>query len=152
MIKSKEDSDGGTENRSNPLRRLRIFALILGVLILLWLPFEDTSLYWVILFAILIGCWGSARLLVAFPGDSRLGLWVYPLCGALAGAAVTPTAIVLMIVKNGFHAHGAPDFTLDHIVSVILRTPVWLVGGSLIGTGIGLWQRSKLSQNKPDTT
>jgi hypothetical protein len=151
MIKPMEERERGTENRSNALRRLRIFALILGASIFLWLPFEDTSRYWVILFAILICCWGSARFLVAYSGSSRFGLWIYPLCGALGGAAVTPTAIVLMIVKNGLHAHGPPDFTLDHIVSVILRTPVWLVGGSLIGTGIGLWQRSKLSQNKPDT-
>jgi len=152
MIKLKEAHVEGTANRSNALRRLRIFALILGASILLWLPFEDASLYWVILFAILIGCWGAARFLVNYPGDSRLGLWVYPLCGALAGVAVTPIAIVLMIVKNGLHAHGAPDFTLDHIVSVVLRTPVWLVGGSLIGAGLGLWQKSKLSLKKPENT
>jgi len=124
-------------------RRIRILALILGILIFAWLPFEDTNLRWLILLAIALCAWGTVRLLTGFPSSARIGVWIYPISGALAGIAVVPTAIVLMIIKSGSHGHGTADFTIGQVVSLILRTPVWVISGILIGLGILLWQKTK---------
>jgi len=43
-------------------RRIRILALILGILIFVWLPFEDTTLRWLILLAIALCAWGDGTL------------------------------------------------------------------------------------------
>ena len=128
-------------------RRIRILALILGILIFVWLPFEDTTLRWLILLAIAICAWGAARLLIGFPSSTRIGVWIYPISGALAGIAVAPTAIVLMIIKSGSHGHGTADFTIDQVVTLILRTPVWVISGILIGLGILLWKKTKPIQD-----
>lgn len=126
--------------RSPGLRRLRISALILGAGLLVWLPFEDSSLAWIIIFSLAICTLGVAYALIKLhPGGKKA--WLYlPLTGIAAGAAMTPVALSLMAFKSGVHGHGAADFTPAQVTSILQRTPIWAAGGLLIGLGASLWQ------------
>jgi len=125
--------------RSPGLRRLRISALILGAALLVWLPFEDSSLAWIIIFSLAICTLGIAYALTKFRLSQKRA-WLYlPLTGIAAGAAITPVALSLMAFKSGVHGHGAADFTPAQVTSILQRTPIWAAGGLLIGLGASLW-------------
>lgn len=136
--------------RAQTLRRLRLFTLTLGGLLLLWLPVEDESEHWVILLAAAICSLFAARLLVTPLPRSWLGWlprnewphWLaYPGLAALAGLGITPVALFLMAFKSGVHGHSRPDFTPDQLASVIARTPLWVAAGLLVGLGIALYKK-----------
>jgi hypothetical protein len=126
--------------RSTGLRRVRISALILGAGLLVWLPFEDSSLAWILIFSLAICTLGVAYALIKLrPGGKKA--WLYlPLTGITAGVAITPVALSLMAFKSGVHGHGAADFTPAQVTGILQRTPLWAAGGLLIGLGAGLWQ------------
>jgi len=130
-----------------PIHRLRLLAILLGVLLLIWLPFEDLSENWAVLFAIAIACLAYSYLLIRVHHKNRI---IYPLAGFLAGLAVTPMAIALMAFKSGVHSHGFPDFTPGHVLNVIRMTPVWGIAGLLIGGGIALLSFRQPSSSGPE--
>jgi hypothetical protein len=133
-----------TRTQLSPTRRLlRNLALILGGIMLLWLPLEDVHENWVILFALALCALAAAWFLAPFPAWSGKGRLAYPLAGLLAGLAVTPAALFLMAFKTGIHGHSAPDFTPDQVTSVLLRTPVWVLAGLLLGLSISILKRDR---------
>ena len=122
-------------------------ALILGACILLWLPFEDTHTTWALGFGVAIAAWCAAfvmtklwaRLTAQHPQFRPLALLArFSLVGLLAGLAVSPLALFLMVFKTGLHGHGFPDFTFDQLLSVLRRTPVFGLSGLLLSLGIGI--------------
>lgn len=125
--------------------RLRYLAILLGMVFFLWLPFEDTSESIALLGGILTSTWLAAVFLTK-KQEPQTNLLNYVLAGSLAGILVTPITLLLMVLKTGLHAHVEPDFTYPQIVSVVQRTPIWLIGGFLVGLGRGLW----LAQNQAD--
>lgn len=132
----------------NIQRLLRNLALVLGGMLLFWLPVEDTSERWVILFAAAICSLGMAYWIVSYHSrrqqrPERSENLIYPLAGAVSGLAVTPAALFLMAFKSGLHGHSAPDFTSDQIIRVILGTPIWSGSGLLIGLGVALLRKIK---------
>jgi hypothetical protein len=114
---------------------LRLSALLLGIYLLSWLPFEDQDETRVLLSAVAVNAWIGIRYLVRFPFPSRKGLFSYTLVGFLAGLAVTPMALFLMAFKTGIHSHGSPDFTAEQILAIIYGTPIWAGAGLLVGFG-----------------
>lgn len=124
---------------ANLRRRLRILALVVGGGLLFWLPVEDLSENWAILFAILISTLAVLALLTRLHPIGGRPWLVASLAGALAGLAVTPLALFLMAFKSGLHGHHLPDFTPAQVTSVLQRTPIWIAAGLLIGLGVGLW-------------
>lgn len=122
---------------------MRFAALLLGLALLLWLPFEDLHINFVLFFALAISTWLGARFLLAVPPDPKRILLRHLLVGLIAGLLVTPLAFGLMAFKTGVHGHGAPDFTPAQIGAVIRRTPIWIGGGMLIGLGSALWRLSR---------
>lgn len=121
------------------LQILRLTALLLGVVILLWISFEDRSESVVLLLAGAICAWWAVRLLVGRPSGRNIVLIRHIIVWILAGLAIAPLAILLMAFKSGIHGHGTPDFTIQQIQSVLLRTPFLAVGGLLLGVGSALW-------------
>lgn len=119
-------------------RWLRYLALILGIIILLWLPVEDVSERGPVLLSAALCAWWAARFLI-YDHPKAKAFWLrYLLCGALAGLATTPVALLLMIFKSGLHGHAAPDFTPAQMQSVIIRTPLWVGSGILLSFGVAL--------------
>lgn len=130
-------------------RYVRRAAFFLGVALLIWLPMENSSILWPLLFALAGSILGVVR---ALPPPPRTGGWrwlLYALAGMLAGLAVTPLAIFIMAFKSGLHGHGAPDFSPGQVISVINRTPWWVISGTLTGAGCGLMRKIKDSSLKP---
>ena len=131
----------------------RISVLIVGIAWLIWLSIEDLSERWVLLFSVTICVLLAVRFLIYYSAQrsknedkypqnreqrSARRFLFYPLVGALTGLAVTPVAIFLMALKTGLHGHFAPEFTSAQVFIVLVRTPIWIVGGLLIGVGVEL--------------
>ena len=131
----------------------RISALIVGIAWLIWLSIEDLSERWVLIFSVTICVLLAVRFIIYYSAQrsknedkypqnkeqrSARRFLFYPLVGALTGLAVTPVAIFLMALKTGLHGHFAPEFTSAQVFIVLVRTPIWIVGGLLIGVGVEL--------------
>jgi hypothetical protein len=131
-------------NRKNasPLP-LRLVTLLFGILLLIWLPFEDSRVEWVILLSVLLISLGIAWFLWAYSRTHTLTMWIYPLTGLIAGCMVVLTALLLMAFKSGAHGHNAPDFTPDQVTRILRSLPAWILGGCLLGLGFGLWKVTK---------
>ncbi len=122
---------------------LRLSGLVLGILLFAWLPFEDTTERWVILFSLALATWIATRLSILYPVQASYFLPLQILTGTLAGLAVSPVALLFMAFKSGIHGHGIPDFTPAQVVDVLGRTPFWGGAGFCFGLGSALWRRAK---------
>ena len=143
MIKPEYDGEAEHPSRLASRRRTRWAALILAVLFFLWLPFEDTGSHWVVLFAVAAAAWGAVRYTGSARGRSTFNLKAYLIVGLLAGLAVTPIAIFLMIFKNGIHGHPVADFTFDQMITIAGQFYIWVIAGLLVGAGLYLVKKSR---------
>jgi uncharacterized membrane protein len=75
----------------------------------------------------------------------RYPLWLTVGVGALSGLLVPITTVILMLVKISLHYHGVTDFSINDINAVLVRTPIWVVAGLLIGSALGLISTIKRS-------
>lgn len=119
-------------------RRWRAASLGTGIILLLWLPIEDTHLAWVILFAVLVSLLIVIRLLLTRKLASKRSPWALTLAGLSGGLLVAPAALSLMAFKSGFHGHGFPDFTPEQVTTVLQNIPLWAFAGLLAGVGLAL--------------
>jgi hypothetical protein len=126
-------------------RWLRFLAILLAILLLLWLPFEDVTETWVITFSAAVCAWAAVRFLILTahtPGNP----WIRHIyTGLLAGLFITPLALFLMALKTGLHGHETADFSARQMARVVELTPIWMSVGLLFGLGSCLWRfaRSK---------
>jgi hypothetical protein len=126
------------------MRQLRLLAILLGIILLVWVSIEDQSVTWVVLFAAVICMLAAAWLLASFPRPPTGKGWlVYPLAGLLGGAATAPVALLLMAIKTGLHGHTVPDYTLAQMSDVLISFPIWVGAGAFIGLGAGLWFKNR---------
>jgi hypothetical protein len=133
----------GSPDQGQPAsRRLRILGILLGFCLLLWLPAEDTSDRWVLIFAAAICSLTGAYTWLWLEIRKGKRAYYLPLAGFVGGALVTPAAFLLMAIKTGLHDHLTPDFTGDQIRAIVLRTPVWIISGLLVGLGAELLRRT----------
>jgi len=123
------------------LPSLRVMAVLLGVAILLWIPFEDTSTIWVRLFALLVCSLAAIYISVKITTEKRRRWVIYPALGLLTGLLVTPAAILLMAFKSGIHGHSSPDFTPAQVSSVLSSWLIWVLVGLLAGLAVAIWQK-----------
>lgn len=122
---------------------MRLLTISFAISLFFWLSVEDSTDNIVVLFSALICTWITTAILLRIKSKTTISYYYYILAGFLAGAAITPVALLLMIFKTGLHSHSVPDYTIGHIISVIRKTPIWLISGIFIGTGIGMWLKSK---------
>jgi hypothetical protein len=132
-------------NTRQKLLWLRLAGFMLALFFMIWLPIEDTSTAYVVPLAAGVCVWLAARAVIK--RDSQLGR--YLIIGALAGLAVAPLAVFLMVFKSGLHAHGFADFTLEQLWAVLLTSPYWGASGLLLGLLIG-WLRTHHPTNSRD--
>lgn len=112
-------------------RRWRYIALGLSAALFVWLGLEDNSVVPVTLFGAGMSGMVAWRVLM----DRRPNVWLYSITGALAGFAVTPIVLLLMVIKSGLHSHAAPDYSIAHLAAVLERTHFFALSGLLIGLG-----------------
>ena len=116
-------------------------AVLLGVMILLWLSFEDRDERRAVFLAVLLSTLGAVATRMRF--SKRIyGYW-YLLLGVVFGFLVPMLAVLLMVVKTGLHGHSVPDFTLAQISAVLRLIPVWSVVGLLVGGAAALFDRTR---------
>lgn len=135
-------------NRSSrPLRFwTRAVWAAIGLSLFIWIGFEDSSTVTVLLlaslltFAIAISLVGRSRTLNKSISAPPRGLR-HVLAGMLVGGAVGPSAVLLMVIKNGLHGHYPADFSAQQVLGVALRTPVWALAGGLLGLAWWLTMR-----------
>jgi hypothetical protein len=126
---------------STTQRWLRYYTFVLGAFLLIWLPFEDSNAQLATAFAAAISAGLAAHLAIRRNSFQTVSFLKYLLLGGAAGLVVGPLTFLLMAIKTGLHGHAAPDFTSAQVIEVFLRTPIWGLGGLLIGLGIGLWPK-----------
>jgi hypothetical protein len=113
--------------------RVRFGFIAVWVSILLWLPLEDTGPLNARILAALACTLLAVR---AFLRVDRSTLVLSAGLGLAAGLLVNPITAGLMVFKSGLHGHGAPDFSVATLAAVLADTPVYGIGGLLIGAGI----------------
>lgn len=124
-----------------PARRFRLLLLCSGALAFFWLSLEDPNPLLAALHSLLLvlpatAGWLWRRLaLTRLSGPGWLVLWAGG--GALAGLAAALTAALLMLLRNGLHAHIFPDFPFFMIAEMAALAPTWALGGGLLGVGAG---------------
>ena len=126
-------------------RPLRITGFALLAFILFWLPIEDNAAHWPVFLALFSGIWLGAFLFYRLVDRFSWKPWYAPLVGALSGAAVPVFAVALMLIKNGAHSHGTPDYSVHEVLNILLRIPYFVLGGCLIGVGITVFSKYSLS-------
>lgn len=119
--------------------RMRLLAIILGIVFLFWLPIEDTSTILATVLSISICFWLAVTYFFQTSKKKSSHLYRYIFAGTIAGALVAPLTLFIMAFKTGLHGHPTPDFTTQQILAVIKKTPIWILGGFLISLGSTIW-------------
>lgn len=120
-------------------RRLRWSSIILGGMLLFWLPTEDQNFTMAILFAIASCLLG----VLIFSSKRNLSPKKYIGLCFWAGISIGPISFLLLVFKIGLHKHSTPDFSLSQLLQLIKITPVWGIVGALLGGGIYLLHLSR---------
>lgn len=101
------------------------------LLFLLWLPFEDTEIWFAALLALDLCIWLGLR---GWPVWIKLESSPLALAASSAWLAAIPTlAIALMAFKSGLHGHGFADFTANQVGTIILAIPICFFFGGVLG-------------------
>ncbi len=109
-------------------RARRSAGLVWGLALLLWLPQEDQTPRAAVMLAAAAAGLGLWRGLASRPPG-----WAWAGGGAMAGLAVAPLAVALILVKSGLHAHGFLELGPRVLLALLLATPGWGLGGALAG-------------------
>ncbi len=128
-------------------RFTRVLWFVIGVIMFIWIGYEDRTSTGPILVGGLIAGGLSfplyARLLrvrrIAFQRRDLASV----LTGLMAGMAAMPLAVLGMLVKISLHSHVPPDFTSAQVLAVLGKTPIWAGAGSLIGLAAALYHRMR---------
>ena len=115
--------------------RLKLGGVILGIVILIWLPIEESNKIFVLILSGLVCAWAGIWLIQGNHITKLRTIIKYILVGGGAGLMMGLVAILLMAIKTGIHGHGTPDYTPEQIIEILLRTPFFVLGGVLIGVG-----------------
>ncbi len=127
---------------------LRLAALIISIAVILWLPIEDVNVRYVLILSIAIDTWWATRFIVKLSPDQPRFTVHHIIVGMLAGFAVSPLALFLMVFKSGLHGHGSPDFDLRQMREVMTRAPIWVVAGTLLGLGSAIARLARREEER----
>ena len=133
---------------NKPKTWLKLCALLLGIVILVWLPVEETTVTGVLVISGLICAWIGVWLMVKTDSSPKQVIIRHVLIGGGAGLLLAPLAILLMAIKTGIHGHGSPDFTIEQMESVFYQVPYYVLCGALIGAGAGLLRASRTREEQ----
>jgi hypothetical protein len=118
---------------------IRLAGIALGAGFLVWIPFEDTGVFWVLFFSVGVCGLGAAWFIAGRPAGQSGDFLRRAFAGGLAGLVVTPLAIGLMAFKSGLHGHGSPDFSVSQMRAVLGSFPYFTLSGLVLGLLSALW-------------
>ena len=118
--------------------KLRLSATALGIVLLFWIPVEDTTLVPALLLGTAICALTLVALWTKISKMTKAQTVVVAFAGLLAGGAVPVVAALLAIFKNGLHSHGYPDFINAQLLDLLTRIPVWSAAGMFTAFGVHL--------------
>jgi drug/metabolite transporter (DMT)-like permease len=120
-------------------RWLALATLLTGVVAFVWLSLEENSLWSVL---VLGGACTALSLLhahYAYALGTRFQRAVRTaLIGGLLGGGTALAALCLMFLKTATHAHIVPDYSLEQMLGMAMRVPVWTAAGILLGAAVTL--------------
>ena len=122
---------------------LRYLAIGVGVFILIWLPFEDTSEQSAIIIALIISVLLATQWLINLPVEHSKQLLIHSIVGCLAGAATIFITILLIAFKSGLHNHGFAEYSKDQIINIFWLSPYFVISGFLLGLSSAIWRLQK---------
>ncbi len=122
--------------------RLRLGALGYGVVLFVWASLEDNAVLPVALLGsglalMLAALWVTAKL-AGKTFVARSALLFAAFAGAATGLGAALAVALLMLIKDGLHAHLFPDYPFGLIVDILARAPLWALAGSFAGIGLVL--------------
>ena len=98
---------------------LRYLAIGLGIVILLWLPVEDSNSQSALIIALSICILAALHFLLSHPVHNRKVIIFYAIAGCLVGVAIILLALLLIAIKSGLHGHGFSDYSTNHITNIL---------------------------------
>lgn len=124
-----------------------VMAILYGGVLMVWLTPEDATLVIVSLLGAGIALVLTSLLVLRFLGGRQLtpqqwipGLVIF---GMAVGFGAVWGTVGLMIFKNAWHSHAAPDFSGTVIVGIMGRLIPWTLAGGFVGGALALWRLSK---------
>ena len=123
-------------------RLLTLLTYAYSLAFFLWIGFEDTTLGPVTALGATLPLIFLAHFLTrrfgGAPLRARKGMLLLGAGGLLAGCAAPLTISILMALKVSLHSHAFLDFPPEAAVGLMARTPVWALGGLLLGAALAL--------------
>jgi hypothetical protein len=120
--------------------RLRVIALVYGLILLLWSSLEDNRLLPVIVLggglAFLVMILWVTRRFGSRSFAPRSALLGAALLGAITGLIAALASAALMLVKDGLHSDLYPDYPFGLIIDTLARAPLWALAGIFAGIGL----------------
>ena len=124
-------------NKANQV--VRISSIVIAILMLVWLPFEDAGPTIPIAFGILITFILSGWLIGKDSEKHNIpGLVGYSL---LLASTFVIVPSLLMIFKSGLHNHGFPDFPISDLIFIWNLLPLVIVVALALGATYFLFAR-----------
>lgn len=105
-------------------RNIKVTGLILIFFGLFWLRKEEISTTWVYVFGVLVALWVNINVTYLKTNTFQIESIIIPFSWS-----VIPIIIFLMILKNGIHGHGFPEYSLLQTKKVLAGMPIWLLLG-----------------------
>jgi hypothetical protein len=122
-------------------RWLALATLLTGMVVFVWLSLEENSLW----SALALG--SACTALSLLHAHHAYALWARlrrivraALIGGLLGGGTALAALCLMFLKTAAHAHIVPDYSLEQMLGIALRVPVWTAAGVLLGAAVTLFR------------
>lgn len=135
-------------------RRHTLMAIGYGALLLAWLTPEDATLIIVSVLGAGLSLMVSRLAGLRWLGGKTLtprqwipGLVVW---GAFVGFGAVWATVLLMVFKNAWHSHAAPDFAGTVVAGIMRRSIPWTAAGALLGGAVAL-VRIALHRDEPLT-
>jgi hypothetical protein len=123
-------------------RALTVLTFAFGIAFFIWIGYEDTTLIPVTILGAALPLIFLAHFLTRRFGGAPLptykGMLLLSAGGLLTGCLAPLSIAILMALKVSLHSHANPDYAPEVVVGVMARTPVWALGGLLLGAALAL--------------
>ena len=119
---------------------------IVGLIWFLWIGYEDRGPTPILLLSGMIAFSIGLEIRTRWVGNKwsktrNTFRWIT--LGTMSGAIVGPIAVTLALLKTSLHQHAVADFSIDDLLALAERVPIWAVAGSLFGIAGSILDRSK---------